>query len=203
MSLADRTTQSLYEHPEGTDEMPQDPDGSRSICAIQTCKEFVEVGHGLHPYRRGLYARHAQRIPRTCPILPAHGRRGRRDPPAPLHGMRGPDPPTSSSPSQPSGTNTAAQPHSASKNHLRIPRFITNPPVTLKAPLNLSRADPADYVRALSPPCLSFPLLQVPHTHTLVYPPCPFAPLAPSSFPVGVPGPKGRKAIAYKAAVTY
>ena len=39
------------------------------------------------------------------------------------------------------------QPHSASKNHLRVPRFITNPPVTLKAPLNLNRADPADYVR--------------------------------------------------------
>ena len=50
MSLADRTTQSLYEHPEGTNEMPQDPDGSRSICGIQTCKEFVEVCRGLHPY---------------------------------------------------------------------------------------------------------------------------------------------------------
>ena len=176
MSLADRTTQSLYEHPEGTDEMPQDPDGSRSICAIQTCKEFVEVGHGLHPYRRGLYARHAQRIPRTCPILPAHGRRGRRDPPAPLHGMRGPDPPTSSSPSQPSGTNTAAQPHSASKNHLRIPRFITNPPVTLKAPLNLSRADPADYVRAFLPlVCPS------PHIHPCTPPaPLPLSPPRPS-----------------------
>ncbi|THH19324.1 hypothetical protein EUX98_g8797 [Antrodiella citrinella] len=36
-------------------------------------------------------------------------------------------------------------PHSASKNHLRIPRFITNPPVTLKDPLNFNRADPADY----------------------------------------------------------
>ncbi|TCD71662.1 hypothetical protein EIP91_007409 [Steccherinum ochraceum] len=36
-------------------------------------------------------------------------------------------------------------PHSASKNHLRIPRFITNPPVTLKEPLNFNRADPADY----------------------------------------------------------
>ncbi|KAI0744959.1 hypothetical protein C8Q76DRAFT_701778 [Earliella scabrosa] len=36
-------------------------------------------------------------------------------------------------------------PHSASKNHLRIPRFITNPPVTLKNPLNLNRSDPADY----------------------------------------------------------
>ncbi|CDO77618.1 hypothetical protein BN946_scf184946.g11 [Trametes cinnabarina] len=30
-------------------------------------------------------------------------------------------------------------------NHLRIPRFITNPPVTLKEPLNLKRDDPADY----------------------------------------------------------
>ena len=38
------------------------------------------------------------------------------------------------------------QPHSASKNHLRIPRFITNPPVTLKDPLNLNRSDPGDYV---------------------------------------------------------
>ena len=42
------------------------------------------------------------------------------------------------------------QPHSASKNHLRIPRFITNPPVTLKEPLNLNRANPADYVRVSS-----------------------------------------------------
>jgi len=39
----------------------------------------------------------------------------------------------------------ALMPHSASKNHLRIPRFITNPPVTLKEPLNFNRADPADY----------------------------------------------------------
>ncbi|KAH8073008.1 hypothetical protein BXZ70DRAFT_964092 [Cristinia sonorae] len=36
-------------------------------------------------------------------------------------------------------------PHSASKNHLRIPRFITNPPVVLKEPLNLNRANPCDY----------------------------------------------------------
>ncbi|PAV15566.1 hypothetical protein PNOK_0842400 [Pyrrhoderma noxium] len=36
-------------------------------------------------------------------------------------------------------------PHSASKNYLRIPRFITNPPVTLKAPLNLNREDPQEY----------------------------------------------------------
>ena len=39
------------------------------------------------------------------------------------------------------------KPHSASKNYLRIPRFITNPPVTLKAPLNLNREDPQEYVR--------------------------------------------------------
>ncbi|KAF8583488.1 hypothetical protein K439DRAFT_1348404 [Ramaria rubella] len=36
-------------------------------------------------------------------------------------------------------------PHSASKNHLRIPRFITNPPVTLKEPFNFNRENPADY----------------------------------------------------------
>ncbi|KAI1791345.1 hypothetical protein LXA43DRAFT_437878 [Ganoderma leucocontextum] len=85
--------QYLYEHPEGENDMPQAPDGSRSICSIQTCKEFVELTGDagdvllLHPF----------------------------------------------------------MPHSASRNHLRIPRFITNPPVTLKAPLNLNRADPADY----------------------------------------------------------
>ncbi|KAI5117178.1 hypothetical protein M0805_008157 [Coniferiporia weirii] len=36
-------------------------------------------------------------------------------------------------------------PHSASKNYRRIPRFITNPPVTLKGPLNLARENPDDY----------------------------------------------------------
>jgi hypothetical protein len=36
-------------------------------------------------------------------------------------------------------------PHSASRNHLRIPRFITNPPVTLKEPFNYNRANPEDY----------------------------------------------------------
>ncbi|RPD78557.1 hypothetical protein L226DRAFT_457171 [Lentinus tigrinus ALCF2SS1-7] len=83
----------LYEHPEGVCEIPRDPDGSRSICSIQSCKDFVELtGEAgdvilLHPF----------------------------------------------------------MPHSASKNHLRIPRFITNPPVTLKEPLNLNRSDPADY----------------------------------------------------------
>ncbi|KAF9452551.1 hypothetical protein P691DRAFT_721631 [Macrolepiota fuliginosa MF-IS2] len=35
--------------------------------------------------------------------------------------------------------------HSASKNHLRIPRVITNPPVSLKQPFNFSREDPDDY----------------------------------------------------------
>ncbi|KAI8994061.1 hypothetical protein BD414DRAFT_271828 [Trametes punicea] len=83
----------LYEHPEGATDMPQDPDGSRSICSIQTCKDFVELtGEAgdvilLHPF----------------------------------------------------------MPHSASKNHLRVPRFITNPPVTLKGSLNLNREDPRDY----------------------------------------------------------
>ncbi|KAH9940399.1 uncharacterized protein BXZ73DRAFT_98835 [Epithele typhae] len=83
----------LYDHPEGASEMPQDPDGSRSICSVQTCKEFVELtGEAgdvilLHPF----------------------------------------------------------MPHSASKNHLRLPRFITNPPVTLKEPLNLNRPNAEDY----------------------------------------------------------
>jgi len=36
-------------------------------------------------------------------------------------------------------------PHSASKNYLRIPRIITNPPVTLLEPFNLSRPDPSSY----------------------------------------------------------
>ncbi|PPQ66114.1 hypothetical protein CVT26_010915 [Gymnopilus dilepis] len=35
--------------------------------------------------------------------------------------------------------------HSASKNHLRIPRIITNPPVSLKEPFNLNREDPSQY----------------------------------------------------------
>jgi hypothetical protein len=35
--------------------------------------------------------------------------------------------------------------HSASKNYLRIPRVITNPPVSLKQPFNFSREDPEDY----------------------------------------------------------
>ena len=44
------------------------------------------------------------------------------------------------------------QPHSASKNHLRIPRFITNPPVTLQDPLNLNRENPAEYVSSSTLP---------------------------------------------------
>jgi hypothetical protein len=40
---------------------------------------------------------------------------------------------------------TPEKPHSASKNYLRIPRIITNPPVTLKEPFNLSRSDSNDY----------------------------------------------------------
>ncbi|KAA1469954.1 hypothetical protein DENSPDRAFT_835655, partial [Dentipellis sp. KUC8613] len=35
--------------------------------------------------------------------------------------------------------------HSASKNHLRIPRIITNPPVALKEPFNFNRENPDDY----------------------------------------------------------
>ena len=123
--------------------MPQDPDGSRSICSIQTCKEFVEVEpHSQCPKQAGKLSAY---------IHLAHGRSGGRNPPAPFHGIavhpRVHDlhrvsltlvPPT-------------PQPHSASKNHLRIPRFITNPPVTLKEPLNLNRANPADYVRSPHP----------------------------------------------------
>lgn len=83
----------LYDHPEGVDEFSQDTDGSRSVCSIQTCNQFVELtGKAgdvilMHPF----------------------------------------------------------MPHSASKNHLRIPRLITNPPVTLKAPFNLNRENPKEY----------------------------------------------------------
>ncbi|KAF8442887.1 hypothetical protein L210DRAFT_3620562 [Boletus edulis BED1] len=35
--------------------------------------------------------------------------------------------------------------HSASKNHLRVPRFITNPPVSLKQPFNFNRENPDDF----------------------------------------------------------
>ena len=35
--------------------------------------------------------------------------------------------------------------HSASKNALRIPRIITNPPVLLKEPFNFDRENPEDY----------------------------------------------------------
>ncbi|KAF4623510.1 hypothetical protein D9613_001664 [Agrocybe pediades] len=35
--------------------------------------------------------------------------------------------------------------HSASKNHLRVPRIITNPPVSLVKPFNFDRENPDDY----------------------------------------------------------
>ena len=35
--------------------------------------------------------------------------------------------------------------HSASKNHTRVPRIITNPPVSLKDPFNFNRENPEDY----------------------------------------------------------
>lgn len=35
--------------------------------------------------------------------------------------------------------------HSASKNYLRAPRIITNPPVFLREPFNFDRADPEEY----------------------------------------------------------
>lgn len=43
----------------------------------------------------------------------------------------------------------AIQPHSASKNYKRIPRFITNPPITLVESLNLNRSNMDDYVSSL------------------------------------------------------
>lgn len=38
----------LLEHPEGASSFSQDPDGSRSVCSIQTCHEFVEVRFPQH-----------------------------------------------------------------------------------------------------------------------------------------------------------
>ena len=35
--------------------------------------------------------------------------------------------------------------HTASKNQLRVPRVITNPPVGLRAPFNFSRERPEEY----------------------------------------------------------
>ncbi len=35
--------------------------------------------------------------------------------------------------------------HTASKNHLRVPRVITNPPVALREPFNFNRGNPDDY----------------------------------------------------------
>ena len=35
--------------------------------------------------------------------------------------------------------------HSASKNSLRIPRIITNPPVSMREPFNFNRSDPGEY----------------------------------------------------------
>lgn len=35
--------------------------------------------------------------------------------------------------------------HSASRNSLRIPRIITNPPVSLRQPFNFDREDPSQY----------------------------------------------------------
>lgn len=35
--------------------------------------------------------------------------------------------------------------HSASKNHTRIPRVITNPPIALTRPFDFNRANPEDY----------------------------------------------------------
>lgn len=37
----------LYDHPEGSDGWPQDETGSRTVCDIQECSDFVEV-HILH-----------------------------------------------------------------------------------------------------------------------------------------------------------
>jgi len=53
--------------------------------------------------------------------------------------------------------------HTASKNYLRIPRIITNPPVSLKQPFNFDRENPSDYslvelktLRALRVPRFTF-----------------------------------------------
>ena len=35
--------------------------------------------------------------------------------------------------------------HASSPNHSGRPRFMTNPPVALKEPLNFNREDPADF----------------------------------------------------------
>jgi len=35
--------------------------------------------------------------------------------------------------------------HSASQNHLAIPRLISNPPIHLREPMNFNRADPAEF----------------------------------------------------------
>ncbi|KAG8739100.1 hypothetical protein FRC10_006140 [Ceratobasidium sp. 414] len=35
--------------------------------------------------------------------------------------------------------------HSASKNHTRAPRLITNPPVSLKEPFDFNRENPAEF----------------------------------------------------------
>jgi hypothetical protein len=35
--------------------------------------------------------------------------------------------------------------HAVSQNHLGVARFITNPPITLKEPMNFNRADPSQY----------------------------------------------------------
>jgi hypothetical protein len=35
--------------------------------------------------------------------------------------------------------------HASSQNALRIPRFMTNPPVVLKEPMNLNRENPDDF----------------------------------------------------------
>ena len=35
--------------------------------------------------------------------------------------------------------------HSASKNHTRIPRIITNPPAALKEPFKFNRKNPSDF----------------------------------------------------------
>ena len=66
--------------------------------------------------------------------------------------------------------------HTASKNHLRVPRVITNPPVALKAPFCFARADPDAYslvelktLRALG--VESFAFAPTTEPRTLVPPP--------------------------------
>ena len=159
--------------------MPQDPDGSRSICGIQTCKEFVEVGRGLHPYRCG----HLCQARSTHPLPPGHflssqltgdagdvillhpfmvcaaqtrRRLHLRPSPVALTPQRSPTP-------RPRTT-------SASRDSSRTPPSRSKRRSTSAAPTQLTT-------------CVPFsPLFVLPHTYTLV-PPLPLCPSRPPVLP--------------------